>query len=75
MNKVLVESISTVLGIRKEDVTLKMSQENTSSWDSLAHLRLIIEIEQNLGIRFRSQDIPRLTSVASLELAISLLQK
>lgn len=34
MNKVLVESISTVLGIRKEDVTLKMSQENTSSWDS-----------------------------------------
>jgi acyl carrier protein len=71
MNEILVESVSTVLNIKPGCVTLDTSQENTPSWDSLAHLRLIIEIEQNLDIRFRSQDIPNLTSVASLSKAVS----
>ncbi len=71
MNKILVESVSSVLKIQPEAVTLETSQENTPSWDSLAHLRLILEIEHNLGIRFRSQDIPQLTSVANLSKAIS----
>jgi acyl carrier protein len=71
MNKILVESVSSILNIESEAVTLDTSQENTPSWDSLAHLRLILEIEQNLGIRFQSQDIPKLTSVANLSKALS----
>jgi len=74
MNKILVESVSSILNIESEAVTLDTSQENTPSWDSLAHLRLILEIEQNLGIRFQSQDITRLTSVAVLNGAISKLK-
>ena len=70
MNKVLVEAVSSILNIKPEAVTLETSQENTPTWDSLAHLRLILEIEQNLGIRFRSQDITRLNSVAALSDAI-----
>ena len=70
MNKILVESVSSILNIKSEDVTLETSQENTPTWDSLAHLRLILEIEQNLCIRFKSQDIPRLTSVTELFKAI-----
>jgi acyl carrier protein len=71
MNKALVEAVSSILNIKPEAVALETSQENTPSWDSLAHLRLIIEIEQNLGIRFQSQDITRLTSVAALNESIS----
>jgi acyl carrier protein len=71
MNTALVEAVSSILSIRPEEVTPETSQANTPSWDSLAHLRLILEIEQNLGIRFRSQDIPHLTSVGSLDEAIS----
>ncbi|MGA3264648.1 MAG: acyl carrier protein [Terracidiphilus sp.] len=71
MNKVMVEAVSTILKIKPEAVSLETSQENTPSWDSLAHLRLILEIEYNLGIRFSSQDIPQLTSVAALNEAIS----
>jgi acyl carrier protein len=71
MNKSLVEAVSSILNIQPEKVTPETSQENIQSWDSLAHLRLILEIEQNLGIRFRSQDIPHLTSVADFEEAIS----
>jgi acyl carrier protein len=71
MNKILMESVSSILKVEPEAVTLETSQENTPSWDSLAHLRLILEIEQNLGIRFHSKDIPKLTSVANLSKALS----
>jgi acyl carrier protein len=73
MNKALVEAVSSILNIKPEAVTLETSQENTPSWDSLAQLRMILEIEQNLGIRFQSQDIARLTSVVALNEAISTL--
>ncbi len=75
MNKTLVDAVSSILKIKPEAVTLETSKENTPSWDSLAHLRLILEIEYNLGIRFESQDIPQLTSVAALNEAISKLEK
>ncbi len=71
MNKVLVDAVSSILEIQPESITPETSVENTPSWDSLAHLRLILEIEQNLGIRFRSQDIIQLTSVAAFNEAIS----
>jgi acyl carrier protein len=71
MNKVLEDAVSSILNIKPEAVTLETNQENTPSWDSLAHLRLIIEVEQNLGIRFQSRDITRLNSVAALNDAIS----
>lgn len=66
MNKILVETVSSILNIAPTSVTDETSHDNTPSWDSLAHLRLILELEQNLGVRFRSQDIPELMSVASL---------
>jgi len=71
MNKILVDAVSSILEIQPEVVTLETSVENTPSWDSLAHLRMILEIEQNLGIRFRSQDITQLTSVAAFNEAIA----
>lgn len=71
MNKVLVDAVSSILNIKPEAVTLETSQENTPSWDSLAQLRLILEVEQNLGIRFQMQDITRLNSVAALSETIS----
>jgi acyl carrier protein len=71
MNKVLIDAVSSILNIKPEAVTLEINQENTPTWDSLAHLRLILEVEQNLGIRFQSQDITRLNSVAALSEAIS----
>lgn len=67
MNQKLVQTISTILKIEASRVTPELSQENTPQWDSLTHLRLILELEQNLGIRFRSEDIPAMTSVAAIE--------
>lgn len=67
MDKKLVDTISTILNVDPSRITPDLSQENTAQWDSLAHLRLVLELEQNLGVRFRSQDIPAMTSVAAIQ--------
>jgi acyl carrier protein len=70
MNQSLVEAVSSILNIQPETVKPDTSATNTPTWDSLAHLRLILEIEHSLGIRFKTQDIPKLTSVALLDQAV-----
>lgn len=48
--------------------------DNTNTipnWDSLAHLKLILEIEDMFKIKFNSEDIPKLTSIKSIQEAIN----
>jgi len=37
-----------------------LSAEDVPGWDSLAHINLIIAIEQDLGVRFSTAEISRL---------------
>jgi acyl carrier protein len=62
--------MSRVLKLNPGSITPETSQENTEAWDSLAHLNLILEIEAAFGVRFSSEEIPLLTSVARLQEAL-----
>ena len=33
------------------------------AWDSLAHIRLVMEVEAEMGVRFITERIPELTSL------------
>ena len=66
----LLQTVSAVLKIDAGSVTPETSQENTPSWDSMAHLQLILHLEEALGTRFRSDEIPRLTSVGLIQEAL-----
>jgi acyl carrier protein len=39
-------------------------------WDSLSHVRVIIAIEENYGIRFKTLEIIRLKNVGQLQRVI-----
>ena len=70
LNQQLLKILSVVLKINVESITPDTSTENTASWDSAAHLELILDIEETFGVRFRSDDIPELTSVRALQQAL-----
>ena len=36
--------------------------ENTTNWDSLNHLRLIVEIQKEFQIKISNTDVPKLIS-------------
>jgi acyl carrier protein len=66
----LSQAIGEILRIEADTITPETSQQNTASWDSMAHFELILHIEDAFGIRFRSDEISSLTSVESIQQAL-----
>ena len=67
LDKRLVDSLSEVCNIDPAAITPETSQANTPTWDSIAHLKLVFEIEDAFGVRLSSEEIPQITSVARLQ--------
>lgn len=59
--------IAKALGLAASDLDLSSSTDTVEKWDSLAHLQVIMEIEQAYGVRFSTEEIPQLTSVQKLQ--------
>lgn len=66
MLSLVLDIVASELKIDRSKVTAETNQENTPEWDSLGHLKLVLELERQLGIRFRGDDIPTMTSVARI---------
>jgi acyl carrier protein len=45
---------------------IEMTKEDLKSWDSIAHLNLIVEIEDQLGITFQIEEIEKINSLSRL---------
>jgi acyl carrier protein len=43
------------------------SKDNIEEWDSLEHIKLILEIEEQFGVKFTLDVIPNMTSVKALQ--------
>jgi acyl carrier protein len=48
------------------DVTSSTSREQNSSWDSLKHIQIIFAIEDEFGVQFEEDEIPRMNSFTAL---------
>lgn len=65
IESVILEAFTHVVGeppIRAVETT----PEDVSSWDSLAHVQLVFEIEQALGIRMPEDILVNRTTVGAL---------
>ena len=40
--------------------------QDVDGWDSLAHIRLVVSIEKNLGLRFSASEVSELESVGEM---------
>ena len=64
MRKEQIKKIMTeVLEIESSLVNDEISQKNTGQWDSLSHLNLIVEIEEEFDISFTPEQIGSMTSL------------
>lgn len=67
----LVDVVARVLQIEPTKINAETSPKNTSAWDSVAHLSLVLELEDAFDVRFPSEEIPALDSVARLQEAVT----
>lgn len=54
---------SRVFGVTPEVITPASCQETMTTWDSLAHLSLVMELENEFGITFSTEEIIPMTSI------------
>lgn len=52
----------------RDDLSLSMNSlaSNVDGWDSLAHVRIMIAVEEEFGVRFDLSEITSLTNVGDL---------
>ena len=75
-----MDKLKTVMAnlfhLNVEEIGESTTLENTSSWDSLRHMELILEIEKSFEIQLEADQIVAMTSYSAImEVLISLLSK
>jgi acyl carrier protein len=51
-------------------IELGTSQKNLPAWDSLGHLTLVLDLEQEFGLSFAPEQVEKMTDVAAIVAAI-----
>ena len=57
---------SDIMRVEIDEVNNNLKRDNCKNWDSLNHVRLILEIEKKLGIKIDNNDAIDLDSFESL---------
>jgi acyl carrier protein len=57
---------SDVLDVPADRLTRESSPDTVETWDSIAHLSLILAVEQELGITFNLDELDGMTSVGAI---------
>ena len=62
----LRQILSEVFKVKKNDITIDSNVNNIKNWDSLAHVNLIISLENKLNIKLDAKTASRLISVREI---------
>ena len=63
INKSLKKVLINVFDIDEKQVTIDLSKENLSKWDSLAQMELLVALEKEFGVNLIFEEIAQMTSV------------
>jgi acyl carrier protein len=66
MSDRVITILSEVLRLPVETLNDQSSPENTSRWDSLAAVNLILAIEEEFGIKLTTREIGSMRSTAAI---------
>jgi acyl carrier protein len=64
--KLIYQILARNLKISENSINIRTDAKNTPEWDSLAHVRIIIELEKELKIKIRNDQIGELNSIKKL---------
>lgn len=71
MTSRVIQVVAEVLGISAEQITDDVSPDNTSQWDSMAAMNLVVAIEDEFDVRLSTAEIVSMRSVAIVKQMLS----
>lgn len=63
----LIKIVAKHFNIPVEAVNTETSKDNVEDWDSLEHIKLILEIEDEFKMKFPLEKIPFITSIQAIK--------
>ena len=66
MEETIIDIITRILEVDREDIELDTAIGDLPEWDSLNHLRIITELEEEFGIKYSQSDLAELEDVSDL---------
>jgi acyl carrier protein len=66
MNERVRHILGVVLEMPEQQIDETLSAEETSNWDSIRHLTLVMALEETFGVSFSSDELGRLTSYRAI---------
>ena len=65
-----IDCIAKVLSLPRSRITAQSSPRTLPDWDSLSQIGIVLEVERRFHVRFATEDIPKLDSLAKLDAAV-----
>lgn len=62
METTIKRMMADILALDPSSISDSTSMDNTTSWDSLAHINLMMALEQELGIALEIEELERMRS-------------
>jgi len=62
----LLTTVAAALDVPAERVVEGTSADTLDEWDSLGHLQVILAVEKQFGVRFRTDELADLASIDAL---------
>jgi acyl carrier protein len=75
MDDKLRHIMALVLEMPEDQVTDRLTAADTTNWDSIRHLNLVMALEEAYGVTFSSDEMGSLDSYASIAAAIARAQR
>lgn len=71
VNERLQSIIANVLRVNRDAVTELTSMDTLDEWDSLAHMNLIIALEEEFAVSVPDEDAANMTSVELIQVVLN----
>ncbi|HEY5536921.1 MAG TPA: acyl carrier protein [Ignavibacteria bacterium] len=57
LQKSIIDIMSDTFNVKKEKISLSASKSNLDEWDSLAHLKLFLALQESFRVNFSTDEI------------------
>lgn len=71
----LLQTIAEILDIPSSQLALSSGADTMHEWDSLAHLNIVLGVEEVFGVRFAPERIPELSSIEAILMELKQVQE
>jgi len=58
--------VASVFQVEQSDIGPESSQKTIQEWDSMGHLMLTLELEQEFGVQIPPHNVERMTTLAAI---------